>query len=155
MKDYFFSVLCASVVCALSTSVFSATKYEKYIKYISALIAAVIILSPLLKLIGYETEPLKGTITGYESMQFEKEDAEEMMYSFLQSNGKKALEDYFYNIISSESGIKPVSVSIFIEYKDGSAIIKSGEIVLENEDDIETVERFLNGNFGETEWKVS
>ena len=155
MKDYFFSVLLASVVCALSYAVFSGTQYEKYIKYISALIASVIILSPAIKLTGENLDLWWDGINGEVSETFEKSDGEKLMYSYLESEGKEALEKYFYDTILGCFGIKAESVSIIIEYRDGTADIKGGEVRLANENDAAKVYEYLVSNFGEIEWKVS
>ena len=155
MKDYFFSVLCASVACALASMIFSGTGSEKYVKYIAALVASVIIFTPVIIFLGENTEKLLTEVTEGSEESFSRSEGEKMMYSFLQEENKQALEDHFSEIIFKDTGIKVKSVSIIIEYDDDKPNIKKGEIILESGEDIKKVSQYMTDNFGDMEWTVS
>ena len=79
------------------------------------------------------------------------------MYSFLEESGKEALENYFFNCVFSNFGIKPLSVSIDIESTDDSIKILGGKAALKEEDRALTddVKKYLTEISGAIPWTVS
>lgn len=100
MKGYFIALLAASVCSAICVSL-AGEGYEKYIKYICALVCAVMLISPLrgIDISGILFDPAEISYAESDLAAYEKQAA-----------------DHISQSVYKEYGIKPLSVNIKIEW---------------------------------------
>ena len=141
MKDFFTSLLYASVAGGLAAALAGKT-FEKYIKYISALLCAAVITAPLLSLL-----PGIRLALPEEKAAFASADAPQA-YALLEKQACQDAEAAAADLIFSETGIKPISVSIQMESVDGKLYIRSVKARLPSAEDAAGAESYLKNLFG-------
>lgn len=103
MKEYFTALLYASLAGGIATALVGKP-YEKYLKYLAALICTAIIATPLIKLVP---------TVSFEKPQYQTEDTE--YPDLVAEQGAEDGETALYNYIFSQTGIKAGDVCIEIE----------------------------------------
>lgn len=129
MKNYFFTLLIASVLGGIIAVFVSGSNYEKYIKYIASLICVVIILAPL-----------KSFISAPFTLPEEYKEATESTISITEANEAIAsltisgLDTYIKDILFSKFGINAPSTDIKIDWADNCLVINKITVFLANKD---------------------
>lgn len=152
MKSFFISLITASVIGALSTALVCKT-YEKYIKYIAALICTAIVISPLGGVVSKIGTLLSPT---------EERSSASAVHSCSQANAliadktEEAAEAYVSDLVFSELGISTESVDIEIESVGTEFSIKSVKATVADDSELEPLKNYLKNLFGaETELEVT
>ncbi|HBR31324.1 MAG: stage III sporulation protein AF [Eubacteriales bacterium] len=129
MKDYFVTLLTASLLGGIIAALVSGSSFEKYIKYIAGLVCVVIIIAPLKSFI---TAPFKlpdeyadasvpdVSVTG----------ADEVIGELTVSE----LDSYIKDILFREFGIKVPLTDIKIDWADDCMIINEITVFIESKD---------------------
>lgn len=144
MKDYFFTLIITSVagaVCAMLTN----GGFGKYMKYIAALICAVLILAPLRTAdISKAAEELT------DEMSSALPDTAQDLYRLSGELAEERAEEYISEILFSEFGIKPLYSSIDIDWAAEEPIIESIQTAIpaESMDRAEEIRDFLKSALG-------
>ena len=129
MKDYFLTLLTASVLGGILAVLAGGSSYEKYIKYVASLICVVIILSPLKSFISTpfrlpkeyaESSTPEVSVTG----------ADQVIASVTVSE----LDAYIKDILFIRFGIKVPVTDIKIDWADNCLIINGITVFLNSDD---------------------
>lgn len=123
MKGYFLTLIITSVVGSVCAMLASGG-FEKYIKYIAALICALMILSPLKSASG----DIDGLIN--ESIIPKTENYENGLYSLSIEITEQKTEEYISETVFSEFGIKPLYSIININWEAEEPTVESIKTVL-------------------------
>lgn len=142
MKDYFLTLLIASVLGGILAVLSSGSGFERYIKYIASLVCVVIILSPLKRFISAPFQLPEPAFAHAESALPEKK-ADELLASVT----KAELDAYIKDILFKEFGIKIPLTDIKIDWTDDSFVITSLVVYLDedNKNRQNEVQDFLAG----------
>lgn len=127
MKGYFYTLIITSVVGSVC-AMLSSGGFEKYIKYIAALICALVILSPLTD-IELDTEKLTSEIILPENGEYENG-----LLSISAEMTEQKTEDYISETVFSEFGIKPLYSIINIDWDADEPTVQSIKTALSSED---------------------
>ena len=145
MESFFISLITASVIGALSSSLVCKT-YEKYIKYIAALICTAIVISPLSGVIS----KIENLISDTESTSEHSENQTAQQANLLIANKtEETAEEYVSNLVFSDLGIRTRSMDIEIESKGTEFSIKSVTATTAGEAEIESLKTYLQKLFGQ------
>lgn len=129
MKDFFLTLLIASVLGGILAVLSSGSGFEKYIKYIASLVCVVIIISPLKSFISSPfTLPDPKNAYAETSMLVNKAD------EVLASVTKSELESYIKDILFQEFGINIPLTDIKIDWTDDCFVITSVVVYLDEGD---------------------
>ncbi len=127
MKGYFYILILTSVVGSVCAMLASGG-FEKYIKYIAALICALMILAPLKGLSGgIDTDLTEEFIS-------ESETYENGLYSMSAEMTEQMTEGYISETVFSEFGIKPLYSIININWDADEPTVESIKTALSKED---------------------
>ncbi len=129
MKDYFLTLLIASVLGGILAVLSSGTSFEKYIKYIASLVCVVIIIAPLKSFISAPftlPEPAKS----YAETSLPENKADKVLISVT----KTELESYIKDILFKEFGINIPLTDIKIDWTDDCFVITSVVVYLDEGD---------------------
>ena len=128
MNGYFYTLLITSVcggICAL----LAWGGFEKYIKYIAALICTVLVLSPFRDMdISDSAEDIMGEI----SVNYET--SVQNMYALAGEMTEEKTKQYISDLVFSESGIKPTCVNIKIDWNKNDPVIENITVTLNSVD---------------------
>ncbi len=125
MKGYFYVIILTSVCGSLCT-LLADGGYEKYIKYIVALICAVIILSPFRELDLKEIEnALSDTHIN--------ENISDGLYPLATDLTEEKTKEYISSIVFSKFGINPISINIKIDWSREEPIIQEIKVYLDSD----------------------
>lgn len=145
MESFFISLITASVIGALSSALVCKT-YEKYIKYIAALICTAIVISPLSGVIS----KIENLISDTESTSEHSENQTAQQANLLIANKtEETAEEYVSNLVFSDLGIRTRSMDIEIESKGTEFSIKSVTATTASEAEIESLKTYLQKLFGQ------
>lgn len=145
MESFFISLITASVIGALSSALVCKT-YEKYIKYIAALICTAIVISPLSGVIS----KIENLISDTESTSEHSENQTAQQANLLIANKtEETAEEYVSNLVFSDLGIRTRSMDIEIESKGTEFSIKSVTAATASEAEIESLKTYLQKLFGQ------
>lgn len=145
MKSFFISLITASVVGALSTSLV-CKNYEKYVKYIAALICTVIVISPISEVFSQIKALLSTEETAYTEPEPKNYSASNELIA---KKTEETAEAYVSQLVFSDLGISTAAIDIEIESKDGEFIIKTVTAKTTDKKDREILEPYLENLFGE------
>lgn len=140
MKDYFITLLTASVLGGITAILVSGSSYEKYIKYIAGLVCVVIILAPLKSFISAPfTLPDDYTVSQESSVS--ATGADDVIADLTVSE----LDAYIKDILFSEFGIKVPITDIKIDWTDDCMVINEITVYLNSADNkyISEVKEYL------------
>ena len=129
MKDYFLTLLTASVLGGILAVLASGSSYEKYIKYIASLVCVVIILSPLKSLIS---APF--TLPDIDEISYESDITATGADDVVASLTVSELDAYIKDILFIEFGINVPLTDIKIEWTDNCLVIKEVTVYLNRHD---------------------
>lgn len=122
MKDYFYSLIIASVtgtVCALLTK----GGFEKYIKYITALICTIILISPLSR------KDFSSAAQEYrDALELLSREEMNNMYGPSDNLARQRAEEYITEVLFEKFGIKPHYCNINIDWNSNEPTVKSIEV---------------------------
>ncbi len=127
MKGYFYTLIITSVVGSVCAMLANGG-FEKYIKYIAALICALMILSPL-KNPDVDIESIIN-----EDILPESETYENGLLSMSAEMTEQKTEEYISETVFSEFGIKPLYSIINIDWDADEPTVQSIKTALSSED---------------------
>ena len=129
MKDYFLTLLTASVLGGVLAVLAGGSSYEKYIKYIASLVCVVIIMSPLKSFVSAPFKlPEEYTASGVSEVSVTG--ADEVIAAVTVSE----LDTYIKDILFIEFGINVPLTDIKIEWTEKHLIINEITVFLNNND---------------------
>jgi len=129
MKEYFITLLTASVLGGIVAVLVSGSSYEKYIKYITGLVCVVIIIAPLKSFISAPFSLPDEYISTAEST-VSVTGADEVIASLTISE----LDTYIKDILFSEFGINVPLTDIKIDWVDDCLVINEIVVYLHSQD---------------------
>ena len=127
MNGYFYTLLTVSV-CGVLCTVLVKGGFEKYIKYIAALICAVVIITPLS---GIDLSSL--TDAANEISEFIPSQPNDL-YSLSGNMTEERAEEYISELVFNKFGIKPIYSDINIDWEPETAVIQKITVALSEED---------------------
>lgn len=145
MQSFFISLITASVIGALSSALVCKT-YEKYIKYIAALICTAIVISPLNGVISKIENLVSRTESTSEHSEHQTAQQANLLIA---SKTEENAEDYVSNLVFSDLGIRTHSMNIEIESEGTEFSIKSVTATTDSEAEIEPLKKYLQKLFGQ------
>ncbi len=123
MRGYFYTLLVCSV-CGAVCTLLAWGGFEKYIKYISSLVCAVILISPLASLLGRDNVELNPELT--------QSDASIPIRTH--ELAEKQAEEYINEMLFNEFGIKEASADIKIDWGQDGAVLLGISVALSGQD---------------------
>jgi len=126
MSGYFYMLIITSV-CGSVCTLLASGGFEKYIKYIVALICTVLMLSPFRDMEITEIEDSFSDI----SASFEQSEG---LYPLAAEMTEARTEEYISQIVFSEFGIYPLYTNIKIDWEQPEPIIENIIIAVGSED---------------------
>ena len=123
MRGYFYTLLVCSV-CGAVCTLLAWGGFEKYIKYISSLVCAVILISPLASLLGRDNVEL--------TPEFTQSDASIPIRTH--ELAEKQAEEYINEMLFNEFGIKEASADIKIDWGQDGAVLLGISVALSGQD---------------------
>lgn len=129
MKDYFITLLTASVLGGIISILVSGSNYEKYIKYIAGLVCVVIIIAPLKSFLS-SPFTLPEEYTSKAESAVSVTGADDVIASLTISE----LDTYIKDILFNEFGIKVPSTDIKIDWADDCMVINEITVYIDNTD---------------------
>lgn len=147
MKDYFLTLLIASVLGGVIAVLVSGNSFEKYIKYIAGLVCVVIIISPLKSFISGPFK-LPDEYNNAVSTEASATGADEVIASVTVLK----LDAYIKDILFSKFGIKAHSTDIKIDWVDNCLIINEVTVFLNESDSsrLTEVQKYLDETIDES-----
>ncbi len=127
MNGYFYTLLTASV-CGVLCTMLAKGGFEKYIKYISALICAVIIITPLASI---DISPLTDAV-GEISDNLPSQPTD--LYTLSGKMTEERAEEYISEAVFNKFGIKPIYSDIKIDWEPETAIVQKITVALASDD---------------------
>ncbi len=125
MKEYFIAIMTSSVVSAVCVSLASGTQFEKYMRYVCALICASVIVFPLAGVID---------ISDFKDVPALKAETPESENVIVSAFASESAADYIKNMVCEKFGIIPADVRIEIDIGD-DITVEDVTVVLESKDE--------------------
>ncbi len=125
MNGYFYTLIITSVCGSLCTLLVSGG-FEKYIKYVVALICTVLMLLPISKL---DLSEIQQTVNELPEIS----DMSQGLYPIATQMTESRAEEYISQMVFSEFGINPIYTHIEIDWEQPEPIIQSIKIALDSE----------------------
>lgn len=123
MNGYFYTLLTTSV-CGVLCTMLARGGFEKYIKYISALICAVIIITPLTSIdISSFSDVIDEAADGLPSQPTD-------LYALSEKMTEERTEEYISEIVFNKFGIKPIYSDIKIDWEPETAVVQKITVAL-------------------------
>lgn len=129
MKDYFVTLLTASVLGGIIAILVSGSSYEKYIKYIAGLVCVVIIIAPLKSFLSAPFT-LPDEYKSVSETTVSVTGADEVIASLTVSE----LDTYIKDILFHEFGIKVPFTDIKIDWADDCMVINEITVYIDSKD---------------------
>ncbi len=142
MSGYFYTLILTSV-CGSACALLASGGFEKYIKYIAALVCTVLMISPFKDINTAEITQ------GFTEMS-ESFDASDGLYPMATQMTEDRAEEYISQIVFSEFGIYPLYTNIKIDWDQTEPIIEKITVALEREhiNNSEGIKKYLREILG-------
>ncbi len=131
MKEYFSALLFSSVAGGIAAALVGKP-YEKYLRYLAALVCTALMVAPL-----------AGVLPSL-NLDLPETESSQLSYDPVAQQTKEDAETAVYNYIFAETGIKVKSLCIEIERTEGQLFFRSIRVTAE-ESQVETVRQCLKG----------
>lgn len=127
MNGYFYTLLTASV-CGVLCTMLVKGGFEKYIKYIAALICAVIIITPIASIDLSSLTDAANEIS--DSLPSQPTD----LYGLSGKMTEERTEEYISELLFNKFGIKPIYSDIKIDWEPETAVVQKITVALSESD---------------------